>query len=327
MANSFTFNSYPFTRFLSILMPMRTALVIPSLGAPHLERCLDAVAELDPQPDVKVLVLSGGAVAPAQSDSFDVHSYRDRLGFAAAINAGISVLPTGVASVAVLNDDALPDPGWLGALAGAFDRDPELAAVQGTVVTDDHTVIDGRGIVFDRWGLPVQIDRGLAIDDDQGEQPVLAISGTAGLYRMDALYQAALPHSEILDPRFDCYHEDLDLGLRLHRLGRRAMWVGGARAEHLGSASGPALRWRHPWWVLANRWRALAGNLSPSAFLGALPRLLRGEIRAVRTLGHANWRALPAAAAVAAAFPLLVAGGWRRQTPGPRLDTIPEVPR
>ena len=308
-------------------MPMRTALVIPSLGAPHLERCLDAVAALDPAPDVRVLVLSGGAVAPARSDSYDVHRHRHRLGFAAAVNAGISVLPRGVESVAVLNDDALPDPGWLGALAGAFERDTEVAAVQGTVVTDDHTVIDGRGIAFDRWGLPVQIDRGLAIDDDQGERPVLAISGTAGLYRMDALHQAALPHSEILDPRFDCYHEDLDLGLRLHRLGWRAQWVGGARAEHFGSASGPSLRWRHPWWVLTNRWRALAGNLSPSALLRALPRLLRGEIRAVPTLGRSNWRALPAAAAVAAVFPLLVAGGWRRQTPGPRLDTIPEVPR
>jgi len=307
-------------------MPMRTALVIPSLGAPHLKRCLDAVAALDPAPDLKVLVLSGGAVAPARPDSFDVHRHRDRLGFASAVNAGISVLPTDVESVAVLNDDALPDPGWLGALAGAFERDPELAAVQGTLVSDGHTVIDGRGIAFDRWGLPVQIDRGLAIDDDQGERPVLAISATAGLYRMDPLHQAALPHSKILDQRFDCYHEDLDLGLRLYRLGRRALWIGGARTVHLGSASGPSLRWRHPWWVLANRWRALAGNLSPSAFVGALPRLLRGEIRAVRTLGRSNWRALPAAATVAAVFPLLVAGGWRRQTPGPRLDRIPDVP-
>jgi GT2 family glycosyltransferase len=308
-------------------MPMRTALVIPSLGAPHLECCLDAVAALDPAPDVKVLVLSGGAVAPARSDSFDVHRHRDRLGFATAVNAGISVLPRGVESVAVLNDDALPDPGWLGILAGAFERDPGLAAVQGTVVTDGDTLIDGRGIAFDRWGLPVQIDRGLTIADDHGERPVLAISGTAGLYRMDALLQAALPHSEILDPRFGCYHEDLDLGLRLFRLGRRALWIGGARTMHLGSASGPSLRWRHPWWVLANRWRALAGNLSPSALLRALPHLLRGEIRAVRTLTRSNWRTLPAAAAVAAVFPLLVVGGWRRQTRGPRLDTIPGVPQ
>ena len=69
---------------------MRTALVIPSLGAPHLEFCLDAVAALDPAPDVKVLVLSGGAVAPARSDIFDVYRHHDRLGFAAAINLGIS---------------------------------------------------------------------------------------------------------------------------------------------------------------------------------------------------------------------------------------------
>jgi len=303
---------------------MRTALVIPSLGAPHLERCLDAVAKLDPAPDVKVLVLSGGADAPARSESFNVLRHRDRLGFAAAVNAGISVLPRDIESVAVLNDDALPEPGWLGALSAALERDPELAAVQGTVVTDDVSSIDGRGIEFDRWGLPVQIDRGLALDDDQGERPILAISGTAGLYRVDALRQAAMTPSEIFDPRFDCYLEDLDLGLRLFRLGLHALWIGGARTEHLGSATGPSLHWRHPWWVLANRWRALAGNLSPSAFVGTLPSLLRGEIRAIRTLCRNNWRALPTAAAVAVGFPLLVAGGWQRQTPGPRLDAIPK---
>ena len=305
-------------------MPMRTALVIPSLGAPHLECCLNAVAGLDPAPDVKVLVLSGGVDAPARSDGFDVLHHHDRLGFAAAINAGISVLPKGVESVAVLNDDALPESGWLGALTAALERDPDLAAVQGTVVTDDLSSIDGRGIAFDRWGLPVQIDRGQALDDDQGERPILAISGTAGLYRIDALRQAAMTQSEIFDPRFDCYLEDLDLGLRLFRLGQHALWIGGAPTKHLGSATGPSLRWRHPWWVLANRWRALAGNMSPSGFVRALPSLLRGEIRAIRTLCRSNWRALPAAAAVAAGLPLLVAGGWRRQTPGPRLDAIPE---
>jgi GT2 family glycosyltransferase len=307
-------------------MPMRTALVIPSLGAPHLERCLDAVAALDPAPDTKALVLSGGAVAPARTKGFDVHRHRDRLGFAAAVNAAISVIPAGIEVLAVLNDDALPDPGWLGALVGAFERDPALAAVQGTVVTESDTSIDGRGIGFDRWGLPVQIDRGRAIDDDQGELQVLAISGTAGLYRIDALRQAALTPFEIFDPHFDCYHEDLDLGLRLYRLGHRAKWIGGARTLHLGSASGPSLRWRHPWWVLANRWRALAGNLSPMAFLGALPRLLRGEVRAVRALSRSNWRALPTAVAVTVVSPLLVVSGWRRQSPGSRLDAIPETP-
>ena len=306
---------------------MRTALVIPSLVEPHLEICLDAVSALDPAPDVTILVISGGSVAPARSDNFEICRHTNRLGYAAAINTGISVLPGDIESVGVLNDDALPDPWWLGALIDALERDSELAAVQGTVVTDEHSSIDGRGITFDRWGLPVQIDHGLPLDDDQGERPALAISGTAGLYRLEALREAAMTPSEIFDSRFDCYLEDLDLGLRLFRLGKRALWIGGARTEHLGSATGPSLRWHHPWWVLTNRWRALAGNMSRIAFLGALPRLLRGEARAVRSLCSRNLRALPTAAAVAVVLPLLVVGGWRRKTPGARLEAIPEIPR
>jgi hypothetical protein len=112
--------------------------------------------------------------------------------------------------------------------------------------------------------------------------------------------------------------------LRLLRLGKRAGWLGGARAVHLGSASGLSLSWRHPWWLLTNRWRALAGNLTPAALIGALPRLLRGDLRAVRTLSRGNPRALPVAAAVIAAIPLLIGGGWRRRTPGPRLQSLPE---
>jgi hypothetical protein len=53
--------------------------------------------------------------------------------------------------------------------------------------------------------------------------------------------------------------------------------------------------------------------------------LLRGEIRAVRTLARSNWRAVPVAGAVAGVVPLLAAGGWLRKTSGPRLDAIPEA--
>jgi GT2 family glycosyltransferase len=307
-------------------MSMQTAIVIPSLGAPHLENCLEAVAALEPAPDVRVVVLSGCAAAPSRVETFEVQRHRKRLGFAAAVNAGIASLPEGVEAMAILNDDATPEPGWLGALVGALERDPEVASVQGTVIDADGTSIDGRGIVFDRYGLPVQIDRGSAVDNDQGERPVHAVSGTACLFRLQALRQAALAGSEIFDQRFDCYHEDVDLGLRLHRLGRVARWVGGAQCRHLGSASGPSLRWRHPGWMPANRWRALAGNLKTSAFLGSLPLLLRGEIRAVRTLNRTNPRAPLVSAAVIASVPALAVAGWRRRTPGPRLNEIPALP-
>ena len=86
------------------------------------------------------------------------------------------------------------------------------------------------------------------------------------------------------------------------------------------------MRWRHPWWLLANRWRAFGGNLSPVALVRALPRLSRGELRAAHTLGRTNPRALPIAAAVVAASPLLVMSSMFRKTPGPRLEALPEGP-
>ena len=34
----------------------------------------------------------------------------------------------------ILNDDAVPEPGWLGVLIDVLERNPDVAAVQGTVV-------------------------------------------------------------------------------------------------------------------------------------------------------------------------------------------------
>ncbi len=305
---------------------MYTALVIPSLGSIHLRACLEAVAGLDPAPEVRVLVLSGAATVPSQVDGFQILQHSRRLGFAAAVNVGLETLPPDVDAVAVLNDDATPERGWLGTLGAALEGDSELAAVQGTVIDANTSTVDGRGIAFDRWGLPIQIDRGMDCSDDGALRLVDAVSGTACLYRMDAVRQATLPNGGVFDPSFDCYHEDLDLGLRLGRLGWHSAWVSGAPVLHLGSSSGASIAWRHPWWLLANRWRALAGNLSRNALLTKMPRLARGELRAVNTLLRSNPRALPAAAAVVACFPWLVVGGWRRHTPGPRLESLPGGP-
>ena len=305
---------------------MYTALVIPSLGAIHLRACIEAVAGLDPAPEFRVLVLSGAADVPSQVDGFHVLQPSRRLGFAPAVNVGLEALPPDVDAVAVLNDDATPEPGWLGTLGAALEGDSKLAAVQGTVIDANTSTVDGRGIAFDRWGLPIQIDRGMDCSDDGAVRLVVAVSGTACLYRMEAVRQAAIRDRGVLDPSFDCYHEDLDLGLRFGRLGWHSAWVRGAAVLHLGSSSGTSMAWHHPWWLLANRWRALAGNLSRRALLTNMPLLARGELRAVNTLLRSNPRALPAAAAVAAYLPWLVIGGWRRHTPGPRLESLPGDP-
>ncbi len=302
---------------------MRTAIVIPSLGGPTLAGCLEAVRALAPPADRVVLVLSGPAAEGPRPVGVEVVASRRRLGFAVAVNAGIAALEAGVDGVALLNDDAVPAPQWLGELVRALVEDRRFAAVQGTVTDGGGEKVDGRGIALDRWWLPVQVDRGLAAAPEP-ESPAarLAVSATAALYRRDALVAACLPGGAVLDPLFGAYHEDLDLGLRLGRLGLRSGWWPAAHCRHLGSASGARLRWRHPWWILANRWRALAGNLTAAAAGRALPAALRGELRAVRTLARRNPRALLVAPWVWAVLPGLVAQSLRRSTPGPRLSRL-----
>ena len=305
--------------------PRETAVVIPSIGSSTLAGCLDAVARLDPPPRRTVVVLSGPSPAPACCEVEILRSER-ALGFAAAVNHACERVLSGCEQVALLNDDAAPPPHWLRALGDALAADDEIAAVQGTIVDPDGHRIDGRGIELDRWGLPIQQDRGApAAAETAGElRQVLAVSGTGALFRSSALARVSVGRLAPLDPAFGSYHEDLDLGLRLRRLGFKAFWVGGAPVRHAGSATGVGMRWRHPWWLLANRWRALAGNLTPGGLVRLLPRLLRGEIRALRTLARHNPRAMLVEAGVAASWPTLVARGWLRSTPGDRLRALPE---
>jgi GT2 family glycosyltransferase len=301
-----------------------TALVIPSLGSATLSRCLEAVATLDPGPGRVVVVVSGPTRVPADTAGHEIVRSPSRLGFAAAVNTGLEALGGSASRIALLNDDAMPSPAWLAVLGEALDSDSRIGSVQGTVTDLDGRLVDGRGITVDRCGLPIQVDRGRAVTgEDHGFRPLIAVSCTAALFRASALDEARLRRGAVLDPGFGSYHEDFDLGLRLGRIGWTSGWVGGACTTHSGSATGRGLRWRNPWWLLANRWRALAGNLSRAALLRSLPSLVRGELRAIRTLVRSNPRVLPVALVVAAALPVLIAAGWRRITPGERLEALP----
>jgi GT2 family glycosyltransferase len=304
-------------------------VIIPSLGAPSLEGCLEALKAQTMAPDNIVVVLSGGASPPAIGYGITLIAEAQRLGFSAAVNRGFQAVSTNTTFVALLNDDAEPSPQWLGTLVSALKDHDDFAAVQGTVIDAvDPCKVDGRGLAFDRLGLPIQVERGAEADDgDRDIEGRLGVSATAALFRSQALDAVRLKDGSLLDESFDCYHEDTDLALRMVRLGLRSAWAPGAPCLHLGSASGGQRTWRHPWWILANRWRALTGNLTPLAFALAFPRLICGEVRAIRTLTRNNARTIPVAALVLAALPFIKIRGWIRSTPGPRLERLPLGPQ
>ncbi len=304
---------------------MRTAVVIPSIGARSLSECLESVRRLDPAPTEVLVVFSGNRDLPELDPDIQVLQFDHRLGFAEACNAGINAVWERVDAVALINDDAFVSPQWLGRLVEFLGIDPKLAAVQGTVIDAAGNRIDGRGVEISRWGLAFQVDRGL-VAEPEPERPIprIAVSATAALYRSVALREVSFKTATVFDPRFDSYHEDVDLGLRLTRLAWRSCWVPGAECRHLGSSSGARLGWRHPWWLLANPWRVISGNLGRWPTIKTIPKTCWGEARATLRMARNNPRAVAAAGLVAAALPFLILSGWRRTTPGDRFTRLPE---
>ena len=104
---------------------MKTAVIVPSFDRPgRLERCLEALARLDPAPDEVVVVDDGSAepLAPICAALPRARCLRQaNRGPAAARNAGAQA--TDADFLAFTDDDCRPRPGWLGALLAAHGGD------------------------------------------------------------------------------------------------------------------------------------------------------------------------------------------------------------
>ncbi len=105
-------------------------VVIPNFqGEGLLDACLDAVAAQTLQP-ARVLVVDDGSTDGSQAvvarhPGVEWLPLGENRGFPAAVNAGIAASTAPL--VALLNTDALPEPGWLEALVRALDDPSDLA--------------------------------------------------------------------------------------------------------------------------------------------------------------------------------------------------------
>ena len=141
---------------------------------------------------------------------------RENRGFCAANNQGFQASFSPY--VALLNNDAEADPGWLAALLRAFDRGPEVGmAASKILVWEDPERIDkvGHLIYLDgqnRGRGTGQVDRG---QFDRPEE-VLWPDGCACMYRREMINCIGG-----FDEDFFAYADDAELGLR----GRIAGWT------------------------------------------------------------------------------------------------------
>lgn len=166
----------------------------------------------------------------------DLRCNSKNLGFARGMNKVLEQLLAGDEGrspyVALLNNDAFPEPEWLAALVEAAERTNAGAVASCMLRHDDPTRLDNAGHVFLNTGevLP----RGTAESPVQHarEAEVEGICGGACLLRLEMLEDIGL-----FDEFYSTGYEDAELGLRAMRAGYRQVYQPNARVRHKIGAS------------------------------------------------------------------------------------------
>jgi GT2 family glycosyltransferase len=224
-----------------VMAAPKVVVVIPNWnGSEHLEGCLAALRDQTLRERMLVVVVDNGstddslAVLVRHEDLVTVIANPKNLGFAAACNQGMHHNRDSE-FVALLNNDAIPEPAWLEAMIGAMDGDPRIGSCTPKVLScDDHRRFDNAGHVVFADGLTRGRGR---LHEDVGQyerqEEVFGPSGCAVLLR-----RAMLDDVGLLDEHFFAYCEDADLAFRARLRGWRCVYVPAAVVYHRFSAGG-----------------------------------------------------------------------------------------
>ena len=213
-------------------------LIVHWKSVPLLLHCLDSVFSQDCIPS-GIMVLDNGGEDPIPQDvrerfpSVQFLTSRQNVGFAAGNNL-LFRLTAGYEWVALVNPDVYLETDWLSRMLGAARANPGYSFFTSFLVQANNPgLIDGKGDVLHMSGLAWRNYHGHKRTSGSSEsREVFSACAAAALYRRDVFAAAGG-----FDEDFFCYFEDVDLGFRLRLQGQRCLFVPGARALHVGSAT------------------------------------------------------------------------------------------
>ncbi|GAA1886013.1 glycosyltransferase family 2 protein [Lapillicoccus jejuensis] len=222
--------------------PDVTVVVVTWRQRELLPRCLASVrAQTRP---ARLLVVDNGSddgtaqVLEEQTHPDEVLRLPTNAGYAGAMAVALPRVTT--RWVAVLNDDAVADPGWLAASLRVLEARDDLAAVTARMLLDapGGAVVNNAGVVLLRDGYGA--DRGLGEPDGAPyDRPVEVFGFSGGAAVLRTLAAGAVGGFR----DWFMYYEDTDLSWRLRLAGWRIGYAPDAVVRHRHAASSdPASR-------------------------------------------------------------------------------------
>jgi GT2 family glycosyltransferase len=271
---------------------VRVSVIVPNWnGAEHLPACLDSL--LAQQSKAHIIVVDNGSADDSRrllSEKYpavEVIALSRNRGFAGGVNAGLRrAMELGCKYAALLNNDAVAEPGWLKSLVAALDKNAKTGIAASKMLSINGQYIDSTGENYSIWGLPYPRGRGQA-DHGQfdSQRQVFGASGGASLYRLKMLEQIGL-----FDEAFFAYYEDVDLSFRAQLAGWQVIFEPSAIVRHqIGATSSrlsgfatyhtlknlPLLLWKNvPWALMPKIWPRLV--LSHGSF--TIKAVAKGQV-------------------------------------------------
>ena len=216
----------------------QATVVIPVFNAfEHTLACLRAISQAPPQARIEVLVVDDGSSDESANalpliEGLQYHRRASNGGFIAACNDGAQRARGEF--LVFLNNDTIPQPGWLDALLRTFHQHPNAGLVGAQLLYPDGrlqesgawVMRDGRGESRGRFDDPDDPLLRFAVEVDYCSGAALAICRDFfhDLKGFDPIYSPA-------------YYEDTDLAFRVQAAGKKVLCQPEARVVHVEGAS------------------------------------------------------------------------------------------
>jgi GT2 family glycosyltransferase len=213
-------------------------LIVNWNGGELLNDCLASLADQRRPPD-HVIVVDNNSTDNSLERAADrlrgteLIKLPTNVGFAKANNVAARAARR-FDALALLNPDAVAEPGWLEALVAAAEREPAAASFASQMrLASSPERLDGAGDSYHVSGRAWRNGHQFRWADWPAvNSEVFSPCAAAALIRREAFEEVGG-----FDEEYFCYLEDVDLGFRLRLRGYRSIYVHSAIVRHVSSAS------------------------------------------------------------------------------------------